>query len=124
MSGFVFRPMHFFIIPGLVIGLFATYVTFWMFAHYFDALLAARAIDVNASREAAFATAYNNNPHTYLTGLSSIIISVQLLSLGVLSLQNKRNYEDLYHLSSANFHSLKEDKCRLKQDTENNSSEQ
>jgi len=123
MSGFVFRPMHFFIIPGLLVGLFAAYVTFWMFAHYLDALHVARAIDVNAGREAAFATAYNNNPHTYLTGLSSIIISVQLLSLGVLSLQNKRNYEDLYHLSSANFHSLKEDVRRPTQVTEKYSSE-
>jgi len=109
MSGFVFRPMHFFILPGLVIGLFAAYVTFWMFAHYFDALFAARLIDMNASREAAFASAYKNNPHTYITGLSSIILSIQLVSLGVLSLQNKRNYEDLYHLSSTNFHALKAD---------------
>lgn len=107
MSGFVFRPMHFFILPGIVIGLFATYVTFWMFAHYIDALVAARTIDAAASREAAFAAAYTDNPHTYLTGLTSIIISVQLLSLGVLSLQNKRNYEDLYHLNSTNFHALK-----------------
>ncbi len=116
MSGFVFRPMHFFILPGILLGLFATYVTFWMFAHYFDALLAARVIDVNASKEAALASAYNDNPHTYVVGLTSIILSVQLMSLGVLSLQSKRNYEDLYHLNSANFHALKKT-------MENNSSE-
>lgn len=108
MSGFIFRPMHFFILPGIVIGLFAAYVTFWMFGHYFQELFAARELDVNASREAAFAAAYIKNPHTYLMGVSSIIISVQLLSLGVLSLQNKRNYEDLYHLNSTNFHALKQ----------------
>ncbi len=108
MSGFVFRPMHFFILPGIVIGLFAAYVTFWMFGHYFLELWAARELDASASREAAFATAFMKNPHTYLMGVSSIIISVQLLSLGVLSLQNKRNFEDLYHLNSNNFHALKE----------------
>ena len=103
MSGFVFRPMHFFILPGLIMGLFATYVTFWMFAHYF----AAQALDVDAGREAAFAVAFVANPHTYVMGLASIVISVQLISLGVLSLQNKRNYEDLYHLNSSKFHDLK-----------------
>lgn len=108
MSGFIFRPMHFFILPGIVIGLFAAYVTFWMFGHYFLELWSARELDPNAGREAAFAAAFIKNPHTYLMGVSSIIISVQLLSLGVLSLQNKRNYEDLYHLNSSNFHALKE----------------
>jgi len=107
MSGFVFRPMHFFILPGLIMSLFAAYVTFWMFGHYFEALFAARALDANAGREAAFAAAFLANPHTYVVGLASIVISVQLLSLGVLSLQNKRNYEDLYHLNSSKFHDLK-----------------
>lgn len=107
MSGFVFRPMHFFIIPGLIMGMFASYVTFWMFAHYFETYFAALALDINAGREAAFAAAFVNNPHTYVVGLASIVISVQLLSLGVLSLQSKRNYEDLYHLNSLHFHELK-----------------
>ena len=120
MSGFVFRPMHFFIMPGLIMGVFAAYVTFWMFGHYFDALVEARLIDASAGREAAFASAFADNPHTYVVGLASIIISVQLISLGVLSLQSKRNYEDLFHLNSTKFRDLKKS---MNAETENHSSE-
>jgi len=107
MSGFVFRPMFFFILPGLLIGLFASYVSFWMFAHYFDSLHVMQLVDANANKAEAFARAYKENPHTYVMGLSSIILSLQLLGLGMLSAQNKKHYEDLYHLNAVKFHSLK-----------------
>lgn len=107
LSGFAFRPMFFFILPGMMIGLFATYVTFWMFAHYFDSLHMMQLVDVNANKAEAFAQAYKENPHTYVMGLTSIILSLQLLGLGVLSAQNKKHYEDLYHLNASKFHLLK-----------------
>ncbi len=113
LSGFVFRPMHFFILPGTVLGLFAMYSTYWMFSHYFEAIYTTRSLGAAASGKAALAIAFNANPHTYIVGLTNIILSVQLLSLGVSSLQNKRNFEDLYHLSSTKFHALKKgrDSC-------------
>lgn len=107
MSGFVFRPMHFFIFPGILLAMFSIYVSYWMFAHYFEALIPARAIDIDATKGDVLAQAYNNYPHTYLVGFASIILSVQLLSLGFLSLQNKRNHEELYHLNSTKFDALK-----------------
>lgn len=108
MSGFVFRPMFFFIMPGLLIGLFSVYVVYWMFAHFFTSLNTLQATNPDATSAGALALAYAENPHTYVVGLLSIMLALQLLGLGVMALQNKRYFEELYHMNSSKFHSLKE----------------
>ena len=106
MSGFVFRPMFFFILPGLLLTLFALYSSFWMVVHYIESVLAVKSSAAD-SDVSALAMAFINKPHTYIVGSVSIVLAIQLLGLGVLALQNKRNYEELYHLNATKFHSLK-----------------
>ena len=108
MSGFVFRPMFFFILPGIFISLFAMYSTFWMLAHYIESVVALQSMSAADMEAGAFSLAFSKYPHTYVVGLVAIMLAIQLIGLGVLALQNKRNFEELYHLSATKFHSLKQ----------------
>ena len=56
----------------------------------------------------AFRDAYNAFPHTFVTALLSTMLSIQLVGLGVMALQNKRYFEDLFHLSSTAMRKLKQ----------------
>jgi len=107
MSGFVFRPTYFFILPGMMLAVFSVYVIYWMFAHYWESLVELRLNHGTAEHVHALAMAYVKNQHTYVIGMLSIMLSTLLIGLGVLSAQSKRNYEELYHLSATKFHSLK-----------------
>jgi len=107
-SGFLFRPFLFFVAPGLIIALFALYVDFWMFKHFFDTLEGLRQSDTTVSYSQALAAAYNSHPHTFITGLFATMLSIQLVGMGTLALQNARYFEDLYHLNSTELRKLKQ----------------
>jgi hypothetical protein len=100
LAGFIFRPFLFFIIPGLLIGAFSIYVNFWMFVHYFEALAALEEAGGPANFDGAFAIAYEQYPHTFLFGLLTALLAVQLIGLGVLALQNKQYFDELFDLGS------------------------
>ena len=103
LSGFIFRPFLFFILPGLLLGLFSAYVNFWVFVHFFEALGALRAVDPAATFSEALGAAYAQYPHTFVFGLMTAVLCVQLIGLGILSLQNKQYFEELFHLGSRRF---------------------
>jgi len=105
-SGFVFRPMLFFIFPGILIGLFSLYVNFWMFTHFFGAVAELSGAG-GATFAKAFALAYSKYPHTFVTGLLSAMLTIQLLGLGIITAQNKRYFEELFHLNSTELKQLK-----------------
>jgi hypothetical protein len=48
----------------------------------------------------AVAIAYQRSPHAFLVGLLSLMLSIQLISLGILSLQSKNYFEELFYLGS------------------------
>ena len=56
LSGFVFRPVAFLILPGVAVLLFSLYVNAWMFIHYFNAYLPMD--PATRTFSAAFAVAY------------------------------------------------------------------
>ena len=97
LSGFVFRPFMFLVMPGLVLLIFSAYVNFWMFIHFFDAL-ASVPPGTSDPATTAFAHAYSDHPHTFIVALLSLMLSVQLIGLGVVALQSKRYFEELYYL--------------------------
>jgi len=100
LAGFIFRPFLFFIIPGLTIGAFSVYVNFWMFVHYFEALHTLRASGGEPSLSDGFALAYAGYPHTFVFGLLTAMLAVQLVGLGILALQNMEYFEELFDLGS------------------------
>jgi glycosyltransferase involved in cell wall biosynthesis len=100
LSGFVFRPFVFFILPGLLLFAFSLYVNTWMMIHFFDALFALPPT-VEGRASVAVANAYAAHPHTFVVGLFSLTVAVQLISLGFISLQNKNYFEEMFHLVSS-----------------------
>ena len=107
ISGFVFRPFLFFVVPGLLVGLFSLYVNFWMFKHFFEAMQALHSVGGDVTYSRAFAEAYSKYPHTFVTALLSAMLALQLVGLGIIALQNMRYFEDLYHLNSNDIRNLK-----------------
>jgi len=108
LSGFVFRPFVFFIVPGILVGMFSLFVNYWMFTHFFTALHELEQSGGKSTFSNAFATAYVMHPHTFVTALLSAMLAIQLVGLGVLALQNMRYFEDLYHLNSHRLQNLRQ----------------
>jgi glycosyltransferase involved in cell wall biosynthesis len=100
-SGFVFRPFLFFILPGLFVFLFSCYVNAWMFVHFLVQYQDLGQYTWFLDRASwAVAAAYQQSPHTFVIGLLSLMLAIQLISLGILSLQNKKYYEELLFLGT------------------------
>ena len=99
-SGFIFRPFLYFIVPGILLGVFSAYVNYWVFVHYFEALTELRGSGQIATVTGGLALAYEQYPHTFVFGLMTAMLAIQLIGLGVLSLQSKQYYEELFHLGS------------------------
>jgi hypothetical protein len=100
LSGFIFRPFMFFVLPGLLLLVFALWVNAWMVIHFFDAL---SVVPPDAGTDAvswAVASAYGDYPHTFIVGLLSLMLSIQLISLGILALQSKSYFEEVYFLGA------------------------
>jgi glycosyltransferase involved in cell wall biosynthesis len=103
MSGFIFRPYIFFIgVGGLLMGL-SLYELVWLL---FDTISGMKGINVqNSLAENAFSASlalqFNKNPQTFLVGGITFLAAIQFLSLGFMSLQSKRYFEELFHLGTA-----------------------
>jgi len=100
LQGFIFRPFMFFILPGLLLLAFSLWTNFWMVVHFLDAY--ATLGDVRGDRASvAVALAYQQFPHTFIVGLLSLMLAVQLISLGVLAMQSKSYYEEVFFLGTS-----------------------
>lgn len=99
LSGFIFRPFMFFILPGLALLTFAAYANMWMMIHFFEAYMSLGDIEWGRSA-AAVAMAYQQYPHTFIVGLLSLMLAIQLVSLGILALQSKNYFEEIFYLGT------------------------
>ena len=101
VSGFILRPFTFLLVPGLLLLAFAAYVNTWMVIHFFEAYAELNASPDSArDMSAAVAMAYERYPHTFIVGLLSLMLAMQLIGMAMLSLQNKRYFDELFHLGS------------------------
>jgi glycosyltransferase involved in cell wall biosynthesis len=102
LSGFVFRPFMFFVLPGLAFLLFSAYCDTWMLIHFTRAWARYSQFSWPLSRaSAAAAEAFRQFPHTFVLGLLSLMLAIQLLGLGVMAMQAKKYFEELFHLASS-----------------------
>jgi hypothetical protein len=103
VSGYMFRPFHFFIVPGLILFLLSLYPLAWTVIHTFREFgrLASQGLSIDYRLSEAIAGAYRIAPHSFIVAGFALIVAIQLLSLGLLSLQKKRNYAQLFYLLSA-----------------------
>jgi glycosyltransferase involved in cell wall biosynthesis len=101
LSGFLFRPVMFFILPGLLLLLFSIYVNGWVVTHFLSHFqLLSQYASFFARASAAVSAAYAQSPHTFIVGISSLMLGIQLVGLGILALQNKNYFEEIFHLAS------------------------
>jgi glycosyltransferase involved in cell wall biosynthesis len=101
-SGFIFRPVIFFILPGFMLMLLAFYPLSWVFIHTANHLERApvwmQSLDSRLS--AAVAGAFHEFPHTFIVAGLALLVATQLISLGIMSMQSKRYFEELFHLGT------------------------
>ena len=100
LQGFIFRPFMFFILPGLLLLAFALWTNFWMVVHFVDAYASLGPV-AGDKVSAAVALAYQQFPHTFIVGLLSLMLAIQLISLGVLAMQSKSYYEEVFFLGTS-----------------------
>lgn len=102
VSGFILRPFMFFILPGLLIFVLALYPLIWTFVHTVTAYnkLAASGMSFDYRFSEAVGTAFRLSPHSFIIGGIALLIAIQFISLGLLALQKKRYFDELFYLGS------------------------
>ncbi len=102
VSGFILRPFLFFILPGLVILVISLYPIIWTFVHTITAFnkLAESGLSLDYRFSEAIGTAFRLSPHSFIIGGIALLIAIQFISLGLLALQKKRYFDELYYLGS------------------------
>jgi glycosyltransferase involved in cell wall biosynthesis len=102
LSGFLLRPVMFFLVPGFTLLLFAVYVNAWMLVHFVTHYENLPQYTWFLSRaSAAVAAAYGEFPHTFIVGGLASMLAIQLISLGILALQSKSYFEEVFCLGTA-----------------------
>ena len=107
LSGFLFRPVIFFIVPGLGLLVFSLFASAWAFIHFLEhyaVLHHHQTFGLRAS--AALAAAFTQAPHTFVIGGISGMLGIQLMSLGILALQSKSYFEEVFHLGTTIYKSV------------------
>lgn len=109
LSGFLFRPVMFFIVPGASFFLLSIFANAWVLIHSFDQYQVLSQYDSFSVRaSAAVAAAFNQAPHTFIIGGMTLMLAIQLISLGILALQGKNYFEEIFHLGSTIYKATQE----------------
>jgi len=103
MSAFIFRPYMFFVSIGVILMLLSMYQLVWLL---FDTLAAipyihAQLPTIDSPFSYSLALQFRKNPQSFLVGGITFLAAVQFLSLGFISLQNKRYFDELFHLGTS-----------------------
>lgn len=99
MSSFIFRPYIFFLAIGLVLMLLSMYEIVWLLVDTLSYMAHGPGIDPSFS--ASLAVQFRRNPQSFIVGGITFLAAIQFLSLGFLSLQSKRYFEELFHLGTS-----------------------
>ncbi len=110
LSGFMFRPVMFFLIPSFILLLLSLYANVWVLIHCWRnyQLLAQTTFFPNLTD--VVAAAFYESPHTFIIGGMTLIIAIQFFSLGILSLQTKTYFEEIFYLGTSIYKSTQENK--------------
>ncbi len=103
MSGFIFRPYIFFVVIGSFLLCLSLYQLVWLLFDTLSALgpISKQVPKVDHPFSYSLAMQFNKNPHSFLIGGITFLAAIQFLSLGFVSLQSKRYFEELFHLGSS-----------------------
>lgn len=102
MSAFIFRPYIFFMVIGFLLLALSLYQLIWLL---YDTLAAwnginQQSIHVDYPFSYSLSLQFKKNPQSFLVGGITFLAAIQFLGFGFLSLQNKRYFEELFHLGT------------------------
>jgi glycosyltransferase involved in cell wall biosynthesis len=89
VSGFLYRPILFFLVPGLIALATAGAAAVW------------GAVEVFV--HGGLSAGWTASPAPFVTAFFSLLAAVQMLSCGLISLQNKCYFEQMFHLGTTNY---------------------
>jgi hypothetical protein len=95
-SGFIFRPFTFFIIPGMVLVVLSLYALAWAGWHIISFIPDHDGSFLWVITEAT-ADAFELSPQSFVIGGILMIFAFQLISVGIISAQNKRYFEEIWY---------------------------
>ncbi|MGB8700279.1 MAG: glycosyltransferase, partial [Thermosynechococcaceae cyanobacterium] len=99
--GFIFRPVMFFILPSLVLFLLSLYANTWVLIHCWNNYQLLAQTTRFPDPTEAVAEAFQQAPHAFIIGGMTLMLSIQLFSLGILAVQSKSYFEEIFYLASA-----------------------
>ncbi len=103
MASFIFRPYRYFLGFGLFIFFIFLYIFVWILINVYQAyettVVTSTYFDARFSQ--AVADVFKERQYAFLIGGFTFIVALQFFSVGFLSLQNKRYFEELFHLNSS-----------------------
>ncbi len=101
-TSFIFRPYVFFWFAGGILLLISLYIIIWIFINTFHIYpeTASLAEGFEERFGLSVSKVFNQRPYSFIVGSTTLIISIQILGLGFLSLQKKRYFDELFHLNS------------------------
>ena len=103
MSAFIFRPYVFFMAIGVILLALSLYQLIWLL---YDTLASWNAINHQSAHvdypfSYSLSLQFEKNPQSFLVGGITFLAAIQFLGFGFLSLQNKRYFEELFHLGTS-----------------------
>ncbi|NVO20149.1 MAG: glycosyltransferase family 2 protein [Bacteroidetes bacterium] len=103
MSAFIFRPYFFFVTLGAILMFLSLYQLIWLLSDTLSSLavIQSQAVHIDYPFSYSLALQFKKNPQTFLVGGITFIAAIQFLSLGFLSLQSKRYFDELFHLGTS-----------------------
>jgi hypothetical protein len=110
----MFRPVIFFIAPGLVVLAAALYTLGWIVYHVINNFVHLSTGALDAKITIAIRMAYDAAPYSFIVGGIALMIAFQLLSLGTIALQNERYFNELFHFDTTLFRELKRDRQHVR----------
>ena len=99
MSSFIFRPYIFFLGIGGFLMLLSLYELVWLLADTLSYISNSTGSIPTFSQ--SLALQFRKNPQSFIVGGVTFLAAIQFLSLGFLSLQSKRYFEELFHLGTS-----------------------
>ena len=95
--GFIFRPVMFFLLPGLMLSLGAAYVFAHIGVHCLESL---STLPAGTGFSDLISYTFVEYPQDYFLGMITLILSFQFLSLGLLAMQMKHYFEESFFLGT------------------------
>lgn len=98
-ASFLYRPIAFFLVPGLLLLTISLWSTVSLFVTVLENVTGDSG-NIDAQLTQGFAEAWEIRPQTFIIAGFSFVVAVQLISLGLLAVQAKRYFEELFYAMS------------------------